>query len=66
MLRTKYPDEWRQGHIVPILKSGFHSDPANYRPDTINSCLGKLFSYILNERISTFLEDNKVMFKLDF
>jgi exonuclease III len=56
-----YPEEWCQGYIIPIYKSGSKSEPANYRPITISSCLGKVFSSILNNRICSFLEDNNIM-----
>ena len=36
-------------------------DPANYRPITLLSCVGKLFTSILYHRISTFLEENKIL-----
>ena len=56
-----YPKEWCEGHVIPIYKSGSKSDPANYRPITIGSCLGKVFSTILNDRICSFLEENNVI-----
>lgn len=59
-----YPAQWCQGHIIPIYKSGNKSDPANFRPITISSCLGKVFSSILNNRISSFLEENNIISKV--
>jgi hypothetical protein len=56
-----YPESWCNGHIVPVHKSGSKLDPSNYRPITISSCLGKVFSAILNSRISTFLDENKII-----
>jgi hypothetical protein len=32
-------------------------DPKNFRPITILSCLGKLFTAILNERLRVFSEE---------
>ena len=40
---------------------GDKKNATNYRPVTINSCLGKLFSLLLNERISSFLERNNII-----
>ena len=60
MLDTGYmPESWLKGSINPIYKGkGRPSDPNNYRPITILSCLGKLFTATLNLRITKFIEDN--------
>ena len=43
--------------ISPIYKKGDRSNPQNYRPITILSCLGKLFTYVFNARLNDYLED---------
>jgi hypothetical protein len=49
------PNSWLIGMIKPIYKNkGDKFDPKNYRPITIVSCLGKLFTAILNERLTEF------------
>ena len=51
------PDAWLEGKIRPIYKNkGSQLDPENYRPITILSCLGKLFTAILNNRLTKYLE----------
>ena len=46
------PDIWLIRSIKPIYKNkGNPLDPKNFRPITILSCLGKLFTAILNERL---------------
>ena len=56
ILETKeYPDEWAVGIITPIHKSGEIDDPDNYRGITINSCLSKLFTLLLNNRLTNFI-----------
>ena len=51
----KLPEAWLKGTILPIYKNkGSSSDPKNYRPITIVSCFGKLFTSILNERLQSF------------
>ena len=58
LLKTgQFPDSLTESIIIPIHKQGNSSDPNNDRGITLNSCLGKLFSHVLNERISKFLED---------
>ena len=54
-----FPEQWSTGMISPIYKSkGDRSNPQNYRPITILSCLGKLFTSILNGRLNDYLEDS--------
>lgn len=56
------PDQWLEGKIRPIYKNkGDTLDPNNYRPITLLSCLGKLFTAVLNERLNTFLEENDLL-----
>ena len=55
------PDIWSTGIISPILKSGNKSDPSNYRGIFVTSCLSKLFSSVLNLRLSNFLQDQKIL-----
>ena len=57
-----YPRSWTLGTIIPIYKNkGDIEDPANYRPITLSSCLAKLFSLILNERLTNFLKTNDTL-----
>ena len=57
LLKTgQFPSSWTEGIIVPIHKQGSQGDPNNYRGITLNSCLGKLFCHVLNERITNHLE----------
>ena len=43
------------GEIKPIFKNkGDNQEPDNYRPITILSCLGKLFTAVLNARLKKY------------
>ena len=56
------PEEWCVGLIVPIFKKqGCAEDPNNYRGITLLSCIGKLFTMLLNERLKCFIESNKLL-----
>ena len=51
------PDLWLIGNIIPFYKNkGNINDPQNYRPITILSCMGKLFTSILNLRLGLYLD----------
>lgn len=56
------PETWLVGDILPIYKKkGDAKLPENYRPITLLSCLGKLFTSVLNNRLSTFAENSKII-----
>jgi hypothetical protein len=55
------PKSWCCGMIVAIFKSGNREDPNDYRGITISSCLGKLFTKILANRLVKFLDLNNVI-----
>ena len=56
------PSDWTKGNIIPIYKNkGSKNDPANYRPITLLSCIGKVFTSILNSRLTKFLEVNEIL-----
>ena len=49
------PDSWIEGIIRPIFKNnGDPKNPENYRPVTILSCFGKLFTAVLNLRLKQY------------
>ena len=50
-----FPSTWYEGIITPIYKSGNKNDPSNYRGICISSCLGKLFTSVLNARLKKHL-----------
>ena len=56
------PDSWLEGAIRPIYKNKIDSkSPENYRPITILSCFGRLFTSILNDRLNKFLEAHNIL-----
>ena len=56
-----YPTQWYEGYICPIFKKGIKDDPSNYRGITVNSCIGKLFTKILNNRLEKFLDKRGII-----
>lgn len=56
------PVSWSLGNILPIFKNkGDSKNPENYRPITLLSCFGKLFTSILNSRINKYLDENSTI-----
>ena len=56
------PETWTLGIIKPLFKKkGLKNDPNNFRGITILSCLGKLFTNVLNERLCKFSDENNII-----
>ena len=67
------PEEWLIGIVKPIYKNkGDPTKPDNYRPITLLSCLGKVFTCILNNRLEAFaseinlLKENQAGFRKNY
>ena len=57
-----FPDSWRTSTIIPIPKPGKdHSNPSNYRPIALTSCICKVLERIINKRLTYFLEVNNLL-----
>ena len=56
-----FPSSWCEGIITPIFQSGDKQDPSNYRGICISSCLGKLFSAVLNNRLKNYVHDQHIL-----
>ena len=61
-----YPTEWSKGYIIPIPKKGDLTDVDNYRGITIMSVFAKLFSIILNNRLTQWCENSHVYNECQF
>ena len=57
LYRCYFPAIWQVGYIIPIFKGEDSFEPSNYRGIAITSCMGKLFTLILNDRLTYFLEE---------
>ena len=52
------PQKWCIGIITPIFKNkGSAENPENYRGISILSCFSKLFTLLINERLTLYLDD---------
>ena len=59
------PEKWSLGIIHPIYKNkGDPQDPDSYRGITLVSCLGKVYTAIINERLNSFANSIELITKL--
>ena len=56
-----YPIKWGTSYIIPLHKSGSKYEPDNYRGISIGDNIGKLFNRVLNNRLSKFLSERKII-----
>ena len=55
----KFPEDWTYATIIPIPKPGKDpSEPNNYWPIALTSCLCKTLERMINKRLTWFLESN--------
>ena len=56
------PDSWKEAIVIPIPKPGKdYTNPANYRPIALTSCICKTMERMVNDRLVWFLEKNKLV-----
>ena len=56
-----YPDNWSEAIIQPLFKKGDPEIPDNYRGISLLSICSKLYSYILNKRLTCWIDDNNLL-----
>ena len=54
-----FPSMWSEGTVTPIFKKGDKCDTNNYRGIVILSNIGKLFSKLVNFRLTKWFNENK-------
>ena len=56
------PSDWKMANISAIFKGkGDSSDPTNYRPISITSCIGKMLEKIIFKYLYNYLETNQLI-----
>ena len=56
-----YPDNWSEAIIQPLFKKGDPEISDNYRGISLLSICSKLYSYILNKRLTCWIDDNNLL-----
>ena len=60
-VRSFLHNRWRTATIIPIPKPGKdHSNPGNYRPISLTSCLCKTLKKMINWRLVEYMENNEI------
>ena len=59
--RHIYPSIWNSNYLKPIYKKGDVEDPGNYRGLAVGSALAKLFSLILLNRLTTYIDEKRLI-----
>ena len=56
------PEAWLIGDIIPIYKNkGSRCSPENYRPITLLSCLGKIFTSVISSRLNKYVDESEIL-----
>ncbi|KAG1705494.1 RNA-directed DNA polymerase from mobile element jockey [Nymphon striatum] len=56
------PLSWLEATVIPIPKPGKdHTDPSNYRPIALTSCICKTMERMINCRLTYYLESNNIL-----
>jgi hypothetical protein len=64
LINEKIPKNWSLSYVTMIpKKSDDKSDPGNYRPISLTSCLGKLCERLILIRLEKFLRKNNIIIK---
>ena len=57
-----FPSDWKKAIIIPIPKPGKDpTNPTNYRPIALTSCICKTMERMINHRLVWYLESNKLL-----
>ena len=59
----KFPDIYKNSHVISLFKKGERFLPSNYRPVALLSNVGKGMERIIFKRIYNFLQDNNLLDK---
>jgi hypothetical protein len=57
----RIPKDWARGLIFPLYKDGDIRVPENYRGITLLSVVGKIYTSVLNRRVTEWCEKNEVL-----
>ena len=59
--QCKYPSSWKIANVMAIFKKGDTSQPSNYRPISLISCLGKVMERVVYKHVYNHLQKCKLL-----
>ena len=59
--QSRVPESWKRGRVVLIHKKGSKTDAGNYRPITVLTAIGGVYSKILNARLTEVVERHQLL-----
>ena len=66
-LQDCFPEAWRTAIVIPLPKPGKpHTSALDFRPIALTSCLCKLLEKMVNIRLMSFLESNRLLDDIQF
>ena len=61
ILEGKFPEDWKEGVITPVLKKGCPTDKNNYRPVSCLSLISKVLEKVVCNQITNYMEANNLL-----
>ena len=61
MMGGVFPTVLKIAKVIPLYKGGEKCNPTNYRPISLLTHISKVFEKILNSRLVSFIEKNKIL-----
>ena len=55
------PNQWKISQVVPIFKKGRKSEPLNYRPVHLSSCICKVVERVITRHMMMYMEQNNLL-----
>lgn len=56
-----FPSPWKMANITPIYKKADPSNPSNYRPVALLSCIGKLMERCIHKYLYNYVTNNNLL-----
>ena len=59
--KSYFPDKWKAANVIPVYKKGEKTDPSNYRPISLLSCVSKVFEKCVFKHFYNYLNTNSLI-----
>jgi hypothetical protein len=61
-----FPSQLKLARVIPIHKRNEYTNPSNYRPISLLSCLSKIVEKVINTRLVNFLNHHNILYPYQF